>query len=30
MGNNMSCKIFGIGIVRIKMHDGVMRTLIEV
>ena len=27
MGNNASCKITGIGIVRIKMFDGVVRTL---
>ena len=30
MGNNMSYKVIGIGTVRIKMHDGVVRTLIEV
>lgn len=27
MGNNMSCKVVGIGTVRIKMHDGIIRTL---
>ena len=30
MGNNMTCKILGIGIVRIKMYDGVVRTLSNV
>ena len=30
MGNNMSCKVIGIGTVKIKMHDGVVRTLTEV
>lgn len=27
MGNNVSCRLVGIGTVRIKMHDGVIRTL---
>ena len=27
MGNNAPCKIIGIGSVRIKMHDGIIRTL---
>lgn len=26
MDNGMLCKILGIGIVKIKMHDGVLRT----
>ena len=30
MGNNASCKIVGIGMVRIKMFDGVVRTLGDV
>ena len=30
MGNNASCKIVGIGIVRIKMFDRVRRTLGDV
>ena len=30
MGNNMTCKVMGIGIVRIKMYDGVVRTLFDV
>ena len=30
MGNNMSCKVVGIGTVRIKMHDGIVRTLKDV
>ena len=30
MGNNVPCKSVGIGYVKIKMHDGVVRTLIEV
>jgi len=30
MGNNMSCKVVGIGSIRIKMHDGVVRTLTNV
>jgi hypothetical protein len=27
MGNDFSCKIFGVGSVWIKMHDGSVRTL---
>ena len=30
MGNNASCKVASIGIVRIRMFDGVVRTLGEV
>ena len=30
MGNNASCKVAGIGIVHIKMFDGVVRTLGDV
>jgi len=30
IGNNMSCKVVGIGSIRIKMHDGVVRTLTNV
>ena len=30
MGNNMSYKVVSIGAVRIKMHDGVVRTLTNV
>ncbi|KAL5757095.1 hypothetical protein ACOSQ2_021841 [Xanthoceras sorbifolium] len=30
MGNNHACKIAGVGTVRIKMHDGVVRTLTDV
>ncbi|GAV64810.1 hypothetical protein CFOL_v3_08325, partial [Cephalotus follicularis] len=30
MGNDIVCKTMGIGIVRIKCHDGAMRTLTEV
>jgi hypothetical protein len=30
MGNNVSCKTDGIGSIKIKMFDGVVRTLIEV
>nr|KYP35897.1 Retrovirus-related Pol polyprotein from transposon TNT 1-94 [Cajanus cajan] len=30
MGNDMPCKIVGIGTIQIRMHDGVIRTLIEV
>ena len=30
MGNNISCKVVGIGSIRIKMHDGVVRTLTNV
>lgn len=27
MGNSMSCKILGIGTIKINMHDKVLRTL---
>jgi hypothetical protein len=27
MGNNVACKIVGIGTIRIRMHDGIVRTL---
>ena len=30
MGNNMTCKVMGIGTVRIKMYDGVVRILSNV
>ncbi|TXG53494.1 hypothetical protein EZV62_022663 [Acer yangbiense] len=30
MGNNMSCKVVGIDTVRIKMFDGIIRTLFDV
>ena len=30
MGNNMTCKVVGIGTVRIRMYDGVVRTLSDV
>ncbi|PHT40761.1 hypothetical protein CQW23_19615 [Capsicum baccatum] len=30
MGNNAPCKIFGKGTIRIRMHDGVVRTLTDV
>ena len=30
MGNNVACKTFGIRIVKIKMYDGIVRTLAEV
>jgi hypothetical protein len=30
MGNNVACKIVGIGTIRIRMHDGIMRTLTNV
>ncbi|KAF3668075.1 hypothetical protein FXO37_09705 [Capsicum annuum] len=30
MGKNTSCKVFGKGTVRIRMHDGVVRTLTDV
>ncbi|XP_073111292.1 uncharacterized mitochondrial protein AtMg00300-like [Elaeis guineensis] len=30
MGNNASCKTVGIGSIRIKMHDGIVRTLTQV
>ena len=30
MGNDVSCKVVGIGNIRIKMFDGVVRTLCDV
>jgi hypothetical protein len=30
MGNNFACKIVGIGTIRIRMHDGIVRTLTNV
>ena len=27
MGNDVACKIVGIGAVRIRMHDGTIKTL---
>ena len=27
MGNNVACKVVGIGTIRIEMHDGIVRTL---
>ena len=30
MGNDTECKVVGIGIVQIKIHDGVVRTLSKV
>ncbi|KAG8499425.1 hypothetical protein CXB51_005933 [Gossypium anomalum] len=30
MGNNASCKIAGVGIIKVKMFDGVVRTLSDV
>ncbi|KAG8498562.1 hypothetical protein CXB51_004879 [Gossypium anomalum] len=30
MGNNASCKIVGVGIIKVKMFDGVFRTLSDV
>jgi len=27
MGNNVACKIVGMGTIRIRMHDGIVRTL---
>lgn len=30
MGNNVSCQIVGVGNVRIKMYDGMIRTLTDV
>ncbi|XP_070045780.1 uncharacterized mitochondrial protein AtMg00300-like [Nicotiana tomentosiformis] len=30
MGNNAACKVIGEGTIRIKMHDGVVRTLTDV
>jgi hypothetical protein len=29
MGNDMACKIVGIETIKIKMHDGIARTLTE-
>ena len=26
MGNNAVCKVVGIGAIKIKMHDGIVRT----
>ena len=30
MGNNAVCKVVGIGAIKIKMHDGIVRTLSDV
>jgi hypothetical protein len=30
MGNNVTCKIIGIGTVRIRMHDVIVRALTNV
>ena len=30
MGNNVACKTVGIGTVKIKMYDGIVRMLVEV
>ena len=30
MGNNVTCKTVGIGSIRIKMYDGIVRTLTDV
>jgi len=30
MENNVSCKIVGVGSIKIKMFDGIMRTITEV
>ncbi|XXG70306.1 hypothetical protein AAC387_Pa06g3094 [Persea americana] len=30
MGNNAVCKVVGIGVIKIKMHDGIVRTLSDV
>jgi transposase InsO family protein len=30
MGNDMACKIVGIGTIKVKMYDGIVRTLTEV
>jgi hypothetical protein len=30
MGNDVACKIVGIGTIRIRMHDGIVRTLTNV
>ena len=30
MGNNASCKVAGVGTIKIKMFDGIVRTLCDV
>ena len=30
MGNNMPCKTIGIGSIKIRIHDGIVRTLSNV
>ena len=30
MGNNASCKIAGVGTIKVKMFDGVVRTLSDI
>ncbi|KAK3016961.1 hypothetical protein RJ639_007857 [Escallonia herrerae] len=30
MGNDVTCKVVGIGSIQIRMHDGIVRTLIDV
>ncbi|KAK3038286.1 hypothetical protein RJ639_029874 [Escallonia herrerae] len=30
MGNNVTCKVVGIGSIQIRMHDGIVRTLTDV
>lgn len=30
MGNNVSCKVVGIGTVRITMHDGIIKSLTNI
>ena len=30
IGNNMPCKIIGIGLIKIRMHDDIVRTLSNV
>ncbi|KAK3034900.1 hypothetical protein RJ639_033263 [Escallonia herrerae] len=30
MGNNVACKVVGIGSIQIRMHDGIVRTLTDV
>ncbi|KAK2986619.1 hypothetical protein RJ640_004375 [Escallonia rubra] len=30
MGNNVACKVVGIGLIQIRMHDGIVRTLTDV
>ena len=30
MGNNVVCKVVGIGAIKIRMHDGIVRTLSDV